>query len=294
MTTAAAAQLAITQELTDVLNGLVQIEIEMVKLKEGYDELSARREELLSSLQNDAGAPKAPRRRKTAGKDEADATSEAPAEVKPLAESDQSSTDLPETSPTVEPESNKEAVTTTTPGAANDDLDRKNLGELSDLADRLGLQDTGKMTADMLRAAIRAHHKVEDPLEGAKNFDDAMAGKPVKSSPKKAAPDPAQPITAAEQAEYEKIDDLYSAGVEPATDGQKRMIFAMLGSTHNIVSDVDKKAVIVGIIKEHHNGWVLESTKDLSKVWATDVIDYLKKHSSADLKKFYANAEPFK
>lgn len=126
-------------------------------------------------------------------------------------------------------------------------------------------------------------------LPGAAAFDNAIKGKRRKRTPVEPQPD----ITPEQQTEYEKMDELYNAGEEKASDAQKRMIFALLGTEHGIANDEDKKAVIVGIIKQQHNGWVLESTKDLSKTWATGVIDYLKKAKAADLAKFYADIEPF-
>lgn len=86
----------------------------------------------------------------------------------------------------------------------------------------------------------------------------------------------------------------YDAAVEKASAAQKRMIFGMLGNDFKIVSDADMKAIIIGICAELHYGVRLESIgKELSKAWATDVIDYLKKAKPADLKKFLAKSEPF-
>lgn len=118
----------------------------------------------------------------------------------------------------------------------------------------------------------------------------------VEEKPKTRAKKPVEPtpdITPEAQADYEKQDELYGAGVESMTLAQGRMIFAVLQSDHGFTNDVDKKAVIAGIIAKLHNGWKLESTKDLSKVWAKDVIDYLQTHSTADLQEFVQDAQPF-
>ncbi len=85
---------------------------------------------------------------------------------------------------------------------------------------------------------------------------------------------------------------VYEAGLPKITDAQGRMIFAMLTNNHAILADEDKKAVIRGIVKEEH-GVDIESTKDLSKVWAGDVINYIQKAKTDDLKKFWENEEAF-
>lgn len=105
--------------------------------------------------------------------------------------------------------------------------------------------------------------------------------KPVAS--KKAGVEPVPDITPEAQADYEQQDELYAAGIEKITDAQGRMIFALL---KDIDGDVAKKSIIKGIIAEQHHGWRLESTKDLSKVWAGDVITYLQNHTTEQLQQF--------
>ncbi len=85
---------------------------------------------------------------------------------------------------------------------------------------------------------------------------------------------------------------VYEAGLPKVTEAQGRMIFALLTNDHAILADEDKKAVIRGIVKEEH-GVDIESTKELSKVWAGDVITYIQKAKTEDLKKFWEKEEAF-
>lgn len=85
---------------------------------------------------------------------------------------------------------------------------------------------------------------------------------------------------------------VYEAALPKITEAQGRMIFALLTNDHAILADEDKKAVIRGIVKEEH-GVDIESTKDLSRVWAGDVITYIQKAKTEDLKKFWEKEEAF-
>jgi hypothetical protein len=86
-----------------------------------------------------------------------------------------------------------------------------------------------------------------------------------------------------------ELDDalnLYDATYERRTDSQMRMIFGLLNKEHGIKDEVEQKAVIVGITAKLHEGEIIGSTKDLSKQWAGDIIDYLQKHSTEEVKTF--------
>lgn len=78
---------------------------------------------------------------------------------------------------------------------------------------------------------------------------------------------------------------LYNEGVEKRSDAQMRMIFALLGN-HGITDETEMKQVIWAIVAKQHNGETLESTKDLSKVWATNLIDELNKAKPGELNQY--------
>ncbi len=78
---------------------------------------------------------------------------------------------------------------------------------------------------------------------------------------------------------------LYEAGVEKMTTAQSRMIWALLSKNHG-VDEENAKRVIRGIVAQQHLGATLESTKDLSKAWAIDLITYLQEHPTKDLEKW--------
>lgn len=83
--------------------------------------------------------------------------------------------------------------------------------------------------------------------------------------------------TPEEQAKVEAdAMDVYEANVDPATTAQKKMIFGILSKQFGIKGDDELKQAIVAIIAHQHHGIKLESiSKELSKVWAGGVIDYL-------------------
>jgi len=85
---------------------------------------------------------------------------------------------------------------------------------------------------------------------------------------------------------------VYDAAMPKITESQARMIFGMLTRDHGIVPVEDKKAIIHGIVKEEH-GVEIESTKELSKVWAGDVITHIQKAKTEDLMKYLEKVEPF-
>lgn len=76
---------------------------------------------------------------------------------------------------------------------------------------------------------------------------------------------------------------LYDAGVEKRSQSQMNMIFALLAK-FDIKDEPSMKAALWGIIKQQHGDMVVpESTKELSKAWASGVIDYLTKATKKDL-----------
>lgn len=96
--------------------------------------------------------------------------------------------------------------------------------------------------------------------------------------------------TPEQQAAEKEAMELYEAGVEKRSDAQMRMIFAILGN-HNLRGENEQKQVIWGVIAEQHHGETLDSTKNLSKAWATGLIDFLNKAKPGTLNKYLK--EPF-
>lgn len=127
--------------------------------------------------------------------------------------------------------------------------------------------DNNDCAFESLDAAAR--YAVEQPqisLRFVRTVSIPESGVPVEESPK----DPM---------------DLYDAAVEPMTPAQGRMIWAMITKEHGFTNESDAKVIIKGIVRADHQVEI-ESTKELSKVWAGDVITYLQKHTKADLQKF--------
>jgi hypothetical protein len=128
-------------------------------------------------------------------------------------------------------------------------------------------------------------------------FDDALAQKAVSDKVDEAFAT-RDPIVLEETVELKPTQapteamEVYEAALPKITEAQGRMIFALLTNNHAIVPDEDKKAVIRGIVKEEH-GVEIKSTKELSKVWAGDVITYIQKAKTEDLKKFWENEQAF-
>lgn len=76
----------------------------------------------------------------------------------------------------------------------------------------------------------------------------------------------------------------YEANVDPATDSQKRMIFGILGREFGIRDDAEMKDLIIAIVAKLHHGEKIQSiSKELSKAWAGDVIDWLTKANQKDI-----------
>lgn len=93
--------------------------------------------------------------------------------------------------------------------------------------------------------------------------------------------------TPEEQARIEaEAMSVYDANVDPASNKQKAMIFAMLASDFNVLDNTDQKAVIVGIIEQLHGVKIDKISKELSKAWAGDTIDWLIKAKPADVSKW--------
>lgn len=89
------------------------------------------------------------------------------------------------------------------------------------------------------------------------------------------------------EAEKERVAelaaDIYDANVDPATEPQKRMIFGILSKQFGIKDDAEKKQLIIAIL-EKQKGIKLESiSKELSKAWAGDLIDYLESATNAEI-----------
>lgn len=129
-----------------------------------------------------------------------------------------------------------------------------------------------KLTPTAVETAQVPEAKSEDPLAGAKAFDETIGTK----------------TQAEKEAEAWK---LYDDGLTKRSDASMRRIFAIVGS-YGYKSDDEMKQIIWGIVAKLHAGAKLESTKDLSQPWANDINDYLDKHKPEELAEFLS--EPFK
>ncbi len=99
------------------------------------------------------------------------------------------------------------------------------LGELSELSDNMGLEGTGKMTADNLRDAIRAERVAPKPK---------MAPAPQSSTePAETSPTVAAPIG--------------DPDFVPHTDAQRRKIMVLLNNL-GFKADAEKHQVAAGIL----------------------------------------------
>lgn len=95
--------------------------------------------------------------------------------------------------------------------------------------------------------------------------------------------DPHHRTEAEKQRVAELAADIYDANVDPATEPQKRMIFGILSKQFGIKDDAEKKQLIIAIL-EKQKGIKLESiSKELSKAWAGDLIDYLESATNAEI-----------
>lgn len=178
-------------------------------------------------------------------------------------------------------------------------LDQRRMEILTSLHDGAGPK---KAKASKAKPTKEAPAGSDDDLPGAKAFDTFISGDPVLGQEARAAVKgnvkalkeakgtPLPVLTPEQEAAQKDAMELYEAGVEKRSDAQLRMIFALLGN-HDIKTEQEQKDVIWGIIGEQHAGHTLSSTKDLSKVWATGLIDKLNKAKPGELDKYLK--EPF-
>lgn len=118
--------------------------------------------------------------------------------------------------------------------ADGDEYDRMDLGELSKVADKLGIEGTGKLTADGLRKVIRNHKPGATQVEG----DPTTYTNPLP-----------MPAPKAETVTTEPVEEPFGDGPEGEmhTDGQRKKIMATLNEK-GFTKDHEKRQVVAGIL----------------------------------------------